>query len=43
MLTEDEVLPHLGMRFQLGVLRYSDTKVKKNQTMQVFLTVHFRQ
>ena len=42
MLTEDEVLLHLGMRFQLGVLRYLDIKVKGNQNMQAFLAVHFQ-
>ena len=32
MLTENEVLLQLGMRFQLGVLRYSDIKVKEINT-----------
>ena len=31
MLSEDEV------RLQLGLLRYLDIKVKKNQNMQAFL------
>ena len=29
MLTEDVMLLQLGMRFQLGVLRYLDIKVKE--------------
>ena len=41
MLTEDEVLLHLEMRFQLGVLRHLDIRVKEIQTYKHFLTVHF--
>ena len=36
MLTEDKVLPHLGMRFQLGILRYLDIKEKEVQTYKHF-------
>ena len=36
MLTEDEVLLHLGMRFQLGVLQYLDMKVKEIKTYKHF-------
>ena len=36
MLTEDEVLLHLEMRFQLGVLQYLDIKVKENQNVQAW-------
>ena len=42
MLTEDEVRLQSGMRLQLGVLRYSDVKVKEIKTCKHCLTVHLR-
>ena len=42
MLTEDEVLLQLGMRFQSGLLLYLDIKVKEMKIYRHFLTVPFR-
>ena len=36
MLTENEMLLQLGMRFQSGVLWYSDIKVKEIKTYKQF-------